>query len=140
MLNNDYNKNLKPFARNLRKDGTKAEIRLWTHLLRNKQMLGVPFLRQRPILNYIADFFSKDLSLVIEADGFTHQSEETTLKDERKDADLRNAGYFVLRFKDEEILKDIENVRRTIEGAIQELSERKGKVIPLPPSKGDADA
>ena len=66
MDNNNYNKNLKQFARNHRKDGTKAEIKLWCEVLRSKQMMGYPFLRQRPIANYIADFFSKDLNLVIE--------------------------------------------------------------------------
>ena len=141
MMNNDYNKNLKNFARDLRKNGTKAEIRLWTKLLRDRQMLGFPFLRQRPILNYIADFFNKDLGLVIEVDGFTHQSELTTLKDESKDFDLINAGYSILRFRDEEIMTDIENVRRSIEDKINELAIKKGKVISLPPSKkGEADA
>ena len=52
----DYNIRLKEHARKLRKHSTKAEIKVWAHLLRAKKMKGYPFLRQRPILNYIADF------------------------------------------------------------------------------------
>jgi very-short-patch-repair endonuclease len=125
-VNNHYNKKLKPLARNLRNQSTKAEIRLWTHLLRNKQMLGYPFLRQRPILNYIADFFCKDLQLIIEVDGFTHQFEETTQKDEKKDMDLRNAGFYVLRLTDKEIMENINNARRIIESSIYNLKGEAG--------------
>jgi very-short-patch-repair endonuclease len=61
-----YNKHLKGYAREHRNDSTQAEIRMWTELLRNKQMLGYSFLRQRPIDSYIADFFCKQLKLVID--------------------------------------------------------------------------
>lgn len=115
-----YNKKLKPFARNNRNNSTKAEIRLWCELLRNKQMIGYSFLRQRPIENFIADFYCKELKLVIETDGITHLSEETIQKDKEKEQKLKELGITVLRFWDDEVMNNIENVRRTIEIWIEE--------------------
>jgi very-short-patch-repair endonuclease len=60
-MNNNYNKELRSFAIKNRNASTKAEIRLWCELLRNKKMMGFQFLRQRPIDNYIADFFCKEI-------------------------------------------------------------------------------
>jgi len=82
-MNNNYNTKLKAFARGHRNDSTKAEIRMWCELLRNKKMLGYPFLRQRPIASYIADFFSKDLKLIIEVDGLAMSGRGSTKKIKR---------------------------------------------------------
>ena len=71
-----YHKDLKEIARKLRNDSTPAEIRLWTKLLRSKQMKGYQFLRQRPVLNYIADFMCKELRLIIEVDGESHEQNQ----------------------------------------------------------------
>ena len=115
MRNNHYNKRLKPFARAHRNHSTKAEVRLWCELLRNKQMMGYPFLRQRSIDNYIADFFCKELKLVIETDGISHTWEGAAEKDEKKTRDLEALGYKVLRFDDNEVMTDIDFVKTTIE-------------------------
>jgi very-short-patch-repair endonuclease len=120
--NNNYNKNLKNFARANRKNSTKAEIKLWCELLRNRQMLGYSFLRQRPIGNFIADFYCKELKLVIETDGLSHQFEDVIKKDKEKDAYLLSVEISVLRFNDDEVMKDIENVCRTIETWIRDRS------------------
>jgi len=114
-LNFNYNKRLKNFARQHRRDSTRAEIRLWCELLRNRQMMGFSFLRQRPIGPFIADFFCKDLHLVVETDGYTHILDEVFLKDQEKTAYLKNLGITVLRFTDDEVMQDIENINRTIE-------------------------
>lgn len=66
--NNYYNKNLKEYARKLRNNSTLAKVILWNKLLKKRQLRGYQFLRQRPIDNYIVDFFSKDLKLIIELD------------------------------------------------------------------------
>ena len=116
--NNYYNKRLKNFARNHRNDGTKAEIRIWCELLRNKQM-GYPFLRQRPVAEFIVDFYCKELNLIIEIDGLTHQWEENVPNDLIKDSTLKNLGYNIIRFTDEEVMKDIINVQRAIEVFIE---------------------
>ena len=116
--NNHYNKKLKPFAQELRKESTKSEIHLWKKLLQNKQMLGYTFLRQRPIGKYIADFFCKELKLVIELDGLTHHDKAVSDKDAVKENYLIENGYSVLRFPDEEVLYEIDNVRRAIENYV----------------------
>lgn len=111
--NHYYNKSLKPLARNLRKDSTKAEIRLWYEMLSGTRMLGYGFRKQRPVGNYIADFLCKELNLIVEVDGYSHNFK--TEEDAKRDADLQAMGFTVLRFSDREIMQDIENVRRTLE-------------------------
>jgi very-short-patch-repair endonuclease len=117
--NHEYNKKLQPFANKLRKNITKAEACLWKYVLKAKQLKGYQFRRQRPVLNYIADFMCKELWLIIEVDGFTHQFEETIIKDKKRQTDLETAGFTVLRFTDEEILKRIHIVRSLLEEWIE---------------------
>ena len=105
-----YNKKLKELARNLRKNSTKAEIRLWSEVLRAGKMKGYTFLRQRPVLNYIADFMCKELKLIIEVDGATHNHEEQWYKDQERQKELEEYGFTVLRFSDNEIQKNLEGV------------------------------
>jgi very-short-patch-repair endonuclease len=79
--NSLYNKTLRHFANNLRKSITKAEACLWKYILRPGMMKSFQFRRQRPILNYIADFMCIDLKLIIEVDGITHNDEDQLKKD-----------------------------------------------------------
>ena len=71
-----YKPTLKPLARNLRGNMTDAEQRLWSKL-RRKQILGVQFYRQKPLANYIVDFYCAAANLVIELDGSQHLSRIT---------------------------------------------------------------
>jgi len=87
-----YNKKLKPLARAMRKDMTKAEACLWKYVLRAGQMNGYTFYKQRPVLNYIADFLCKELNLIIEVDGITHLDKTIIEKDEQKENNLRAVG------------------------------------------------
>ena len=82
--NLNYNKKLKHRSRKLRNESTMAEIRIWSELLRGRKMLGYPFLRQRPVLHYIADFMCKPLKLIIEVDGFTHDNPEKLRRDNER--------------------------------------------------------
>ncbi len=91
-------------------------------------MKGYEFRRQRPVLNYIADFMCKDLRLVIEVDGITHDNKLE--RDNRRDDTLRQAGFHVFRFTDEEVLTNIEGVMRAIEKIIEEIKP------PPTPSRG----
>jgi len=116
-----YNKKLKQFSRNLRNDSTKAEIFLWKQL--RAAALGYTFNRQKPILNYIVDFYCKPLHLVIEADGISHWDEDQQEKDKIRQEKLENSGLHFLRFDDDEILNDMENVLRTISITIEELEK-----------------
>ena len=125
-----YNKNLKGFARTLRSNSTTAEIKLWKEVLRAGKMHGYTFLRQRPVLNFIADFMCKELWLIIEVDGYTHGFEEQWKLDKERQKKLESAGFTVLRFLDQEILRDIDNVERSIQDWVKSHP-------PAPPSKGD---
>jgi very-short-patch-repair endonuclease len=109
-----YNPKLKLLARKLRNDSTRSEIKLWQHL-KGKQLLGYDFHRQKPLLNFIADFYCYELKLVIELDGYSHQIEEVQLKDKIKQNELEEVGLTVLRFEDDEVMNDIENVLRELE-------------------------
>ena len=117
--NHGYNKNLQPFANKLRKRMTKAEACLWKYVLRAKQLKGYQFRRQRPVLNYIADFMCMELMLVIEVDGGMHLWEETIIKDKKKTADLEAEGFTVLRFTNDDVLKDIHAVCSFLEEWIE---------------------
>jgi very-short-patch-repair endonuclease len=120
-----YNKNLQPFANDLPKRMTKAEACLWKFVLRANKMKGYAFRRQRPIMNYIADFMCKDLMLVIEVDGFTHWNDEEKKKDEEKDKILQLAGFTILRFTDEEVLNNLSQVQEKIMKWIEEQETQK---------------
>lgn len=76
-----YNKDLQPAASRLRKEMTKAEACLWKYILRAGGMKGFTFRRQRPVLTYVADFMCKELMLILEVDGITHDHEETIQHD-----------------------------------------------------------
>jgi len=115
-----YNKSLQPFANKLRKEMTKAEACLWKYVLRAGQMKGYPFRRQRPVLNYIADFMCKELRLVIEVDGITHDTKLE--KDKRRTNELRQAGFNVIRFTDDEVLTNIHGVANEIEKIINKTA------------------
>ncbi len=117
--NHHYNKNLQTNANHLRKEMTKAEACLWKYVLRASQLKGFQFRRQRPVLNYIADFMCKELMLIIEVDGITHQLEETIKKDAIRQKALENAGFTVLRFPDEEVLNHIQAVQNFLEDWIE---------------------
>ncbi len=121
--NNFYGKHLKTFASQNRKQMTRSEARLWKYVLRAKKT-GFTFNRQRPVLNYIADFMCKPLKLIIEADGYTHLLEDVILNDRIRQTNLENAGFTVIRFKDEEVLKELELVEKKILDAINVLQKR----------------
>jgi very-short-patch-repair endonuclease len=128
--NNYYNKSLREFANENRKEMTKAEACLWKYALRAKQM-GYTFNRQRPVLNYIADFMCKEFKLIIEVDGYTHLLEEVIKNDIIRQTKLEEAGFKVIRFKDSEVLKEINKVRSVI---METLVQLKASHRILPPT------
>jgi very-short-patch-repair endonuclease len=92
-----YHPSLKALAKKLRSNMTFSEIKLWNELKGGK-MLGYDFDRQRPIANYIVDFYCKDLALVIEVDGITHEEPEQRKRDALRQRVLEDLGLQVLRF------------------------------------------
>ena len=105
---------LAPVARSLRKRMTPAETKLWIHL--NRKQLGVIFRRQYPIGEYIVDFISFDAKLVIEVDGERHAFSE---RDRRRDQWFHSEGFKVLRFWNNEVLRNIVGVIEVIEKEIE---------------------
>ena len=109
---------LKSYARENRRNQTEAEEFLWRQLKGNA--LGVKFKRQLIILNYIADFACLEKSLIIEVDGGYHFTQEQLELDAYRTEDLEKLGFKVLRFRNEEIIIEIEQVLKTILDYINE--------------------
>jgi very-short-patch-repair endonuclease len=126
-----YNPKLKELARQLRNDSTTTEIYLWLKL-KGKLMYGYDFHRQKPIDNYILDFFCYELMLGIEVDGYSHQFLEVYNRDGIKEKRVNELGISILRFNDDEVLNDMENVLRSIEFYIFEYE----KHTPNPSQEG----
>ena len=114
-----YNPKLKELARKLRNNSTPSEIPLWKHL-KGKQLHGHDFHRQKPLDEYIVDFFCQELILAIELDGSSHTLEEVHKKDVKKEKALNRIGVHVLRFSDDQVFNDLDNVMRGIHGYIAE--------------------
>lgn len=103
---------LKAFARENRKNATLAESVLWEHIRDNA--LGVKFLRQHIIGDYIADFLSRKGNLIIEVDGGYHAEHQQQENDIIREQWLESMGFHILRFSNEEVLNDINNVIQRI--------------------------
>ncbi len=104
---------LKAYARENRKNATVAEDVLWDYLRSNP--LGIKFLRQHVIGDYIVDFVSSHSGLVIEVDGGYHSGPQQQDDDQQREEKLEQMGYHVLRFTNEEVLYDKESVVEQIE-------------------------
>ncbi|NQU27444.1 MAG: endonuclease domain-containing protein [Candidatus Marinimicrobia bacterium] len=106
-----YNPKLKQLARNLRNNSTLAEVLLWNQL-KQRQVLGYQFMRQKPIANFIVDFFCSNLKLVIEVDGESHYKRDH--QDQQRQQYLESLGLTVLRFDNDQIKQDLNGVLETI--------------------------
>ncbi|HZG25133.1 MAG TPA: endonuclease domain-containing protein [Chitinophagaceae bacterium] len=122
-----YNPALKKLAQKLRYEMTFSEVKLWKKL-RAGGMMDYDFDRQRPIANYIVDFYCKDLMLAIEIDGMTHDDEEVSARDMVRQMTLEKLGVRVIRFNALEVVHNIENVMRAIEHWILDYEEKFGVV------------
>jgi very-short-patch-repair endonuclease len=107
-------KHLKEFSKKLRLDSILSQVLLWKYL-RAKQ-IGYTFNHKKPLLNYIVYFYCKPLNLAIEIDGGSHNSKYDL--DVKRQDELEAYGLIFLRFDDQEVKQDINNVLRTIEGWI----------------------
>jgi len=108
-----YNRNLKQYSRQLRENMTDAERHLWAKI-RMKQLKGYQFYRQKPIGDYIVDFFCPRAKLVIEVDGSQHFSDEITEYDRIRNEYLGSLGLRVLRFTNINVLTHIEGIVESI--------------------------
>jgi very-short-patch-repair endonuclease len=110
-----YNPNLLDRAKELRKNLTPAESKLWHGYLRN---FKYRVLRQRPIDHFIVDFYCHSLKLVIEIDGDSHFTETAQAADLERTQILESYGIKVIRFTNQEVLQDFERVCLKIESEI----------------------
>jgi len=125
-----YNVHLKNKARELRKNLTDSERALWSYL-RTKQLLGVQFYRQKPIGEYIVDFYAPRVRLVVEVDGSQHLQREHSQQDRRRDAYLASFGLKVLRFHSSEVLQESATVLEVIYRTMAE--QLNAEIPPRPP-------
>ena len=115
-----YNPHLKEPSQLLRNSMTDAEHKLWQRI-RRKQILGFQFYRQKPILNFIVDFYCPHAKLVIECDGSQHHTIEGLESDACRDDMLNQLGLTVLRFNNRQILLEIDTVCQVIFNTIERL-------------------
>ncbi|MCX7004817.1 MAG: endonuclease domain-containing protein [bacterium] len=114
-INNEHN--LIPLARAMRKHGTHGEALLW-NILKQRQMCGYQFLRQRPVGRYITDFMCQRLKLIVEIDGSSHTEKAT--EDEKRSAFLEQGGFAVLRFSEHAVCTRRESVITAVQQWIAE--------------------
>jgi very-short-patch-repair endonuclease len=112
-----YNQKLAINARVLRANMTDAELLLWQRV-RLKQVRGLQFYRQKPLLAFIVDFYCPKAGLVIELDGGQHFEEEHRAADAQRDAALTGLGLRVLRFDNRQVLLEIEAVMTVIDWVV----------------------
>ena len=98
-------------ARRLRRDQTDAERKLWFRL-RDRRLNGMKFRRQMPIKSYVVDFCCESARLIVELDGGQHT--ERSHEDAKRTADLESFGFLVLRFWNNDVIDNIDDVVETI--------------------------
>lgn len=117
LLRYNHNKALVPNAKDLRKNMTKEERRLWYDYLRKQE---VRFVRQKIIGKYIVDFYCAKAKLVIELDGSQHYEEQGIERDKERTAILEQYGLNVIRFSNLEIKQNFQGVCTAIDLAVKE--------------------
>jgi very-short-patch-repair endonuclease len=107
-------------AKELRKTETEAEQILWSKLNKN-QVFGLQFRRQHPINIFIADFYCVRIKLLIEVDGNIHEIREYQEHDQGRSEILNSFGIIVIRFRNEQIIEEIDSTLEQIKAVAGEL-------------------
>ena len=121
-----YNKTLTEKARKNRKNPTPAEQKLWHEVLQSKRLDNLKFTRQKPLDEYIVDFYCAKLMLAIEIDGDTHAGQKQY--DEDRTKNLNKFGVEVIRYTNAEVLNNLEGVYQDLH---KRISARKPPKSPL---------
>jgi len=109
----NYNLKLKDFARRNRKNPTKDENKIWKEILCNSKT-GYKFLRQKPIGNFILDFYCSQLLLGIEVDGGAHYKKDQQKYDLARSDSLNDLGIKIIRYTNDEIIDNIDCVYKNL--------------------------
>ncbi|RUU27383.1 DUF559 domain-containing protein [Mesorhizobium sp. M6A.T.Ce.TU.016.01.1.1] len=96
-------------ARKMRKVMTDAELKLWNEI-RAHRLMRLAFRRQMPIAGYIVDFACPDRKLIVELDGSQHAQAEASTSDAARTAKLEALGWTILRFWNDDVIRDLDNV------------------------------
>jgi very-short-patch-repair endonuclease len=105
-------------SRELRRDQSEAESQLWRQL-RGRCPGGFKFVRQEPIGPYFADFTCRGQKLIVEIDGATHSTDDERRYDAKREEFLRERGYRIARFGNDEVYRNMEGVLETILAALE---------------------
>ncbi|MEW6193671.1 MAG: DUF559 domain-containing protein [Bacteroidota bacterium] len=106
-----YNQKLKQLSRDLRNNSTLSEVLLWNEL-KARKLMGYQFMRQKPVNNFILDFYCSKLKLAIEIDGDSHLGKENY--DKLRQSEIEELGIEFLRFNDKDVKKNLNNVLQSI--------------------------
>ena len=123
-MQSKHNKQLVPFAKQLRKEMTKEERHLWYDFLRTHP---VRFSRQKVLGKYIADFYSAEAQLVIELDGSQHYEDGNAKQDVVRTTFLEGYGLTVIRIPNNEVSKNFRGVCEYIDSAVRQSLSQKSK-------------
>jgi very-short-patch-repair endonuclease len=118
------------YAQEMRKNPTESEKVLW-HILRKFRYKGYVFRRQHPVDIFIADFYCHKLKLIVEVDGDVHDSEQAIEYDDGRSAELEKYGLRIIRFTNDQVLKETEKVTFQIQNYIATITS------PSPLGEGD---
>ena len=121
MPHNEVRKIRRARAKQLRRSMTRAETLLWRHLKAHR-LSALGFRRQSPMGNYIADFVAHSRKLIVEVDGESHDFEERIRHDGRRDEWSASRGYRVLRFTNDDVMKNLEGVVLAIDLAAAQVA------------------
>ena len=116
-----YRKDLKEKARVNRKNLNRPEAKLWYEMLSNKKFLGYRFLKQKPVSDYILDFFCSELKLGIEIDGESHDEQKEY--DKMRTLNLNKIGIKLIRYSNADIMCNLEGVYFDLEQKVKEREE-----------------
>jgi lysyl-tRNA synthetase class 2 len=120
-------------ARRLRRDQTDAERALWFRL-RDRRLAGLKFRRQMPLGRYVVDFCCESARLIVELDGGQHSEREK--EDRERTEALEAMGYLVLRFWNNDVLRNTDGVVESILDTLGKLTPRPPHPLPLPNGEG----
>ena len=109
-------------AKSMRRAMTGAELKLWNEL-RAHRLMGLPFRRQYPVAGYIIDFACPKFRLAVEVDGAQHGDAENAAADAKRTARLEQDGWTVLRFWNDDVLRDIDAVCQHIVAASDQTEQ-----------------
>lgn len=125
---NNYAQRLKNNSRSLRRKSTPQEIKLWAHL-KNRNFSSLKFRRQHIVDKYIVDFICLEKKLIIELDGCQHKREKDTRYDQIRNGYLKDLGFTVLRFWNNEVDNNLNGVILKIEEVVSFSSPSEGEDV-----------